>query len=136
MAQSVGRLGQNASLTGQAVETLPGEVTLSFVPYASGLQGWMDLARQHGHEVLIEIPMEPYDYPDNDPGPPTLLTTASAEENQRRPEYLLSRASGHFVVPPSVLAKFASAGDSSRSVKTHFLRRGRDCLRCGCAKLM
>ena len=30
-------------------------------------------AREAGHEVLLEVPMEPFDYPDNDPGPQTLL---------------------------------------------------------------
>ena len=65
----IGGLGLNAQTTRAAIETLPGEITLSFAPYAEGLQGWIDLARAHGHEVLLETPMEPADYPANDPGP-------------------------------------------------------------------
>ena len=60
------------------------------MPYAEGLQGWIDLARANGHEVLLEIPMEPIDYPDNDPGPYTLLASANAQEINRRLEWLLS----------------------------------------------
>jgi len=67
VALIIGGLGLNARATREAIETLPADVTLSFVPYADGLQGWIDMARAAGHEVLLETPMEPKDYPDNDP---------------------------------------------------------------------
>ncbi|MDP2214795.1 divergent polysaccharide deacetylase family protein [Phenylobacterium sp.] len=92
----LGGLGLNSRATREAIETLPGEITLSFVPYAEGLQGWIDLAREHGHEVLLETPMEPVDYPENDPGPYTLLASSGPAETTRRLEWLLSRASGYF----------------------------------------
>ena len=28
-------------------------------------------ARAAGHELFLEVPLEPFDYPDNDPGPQT-----------------------------------------------------------------
>src|SRR5690606_15597580 len=71
VALIVGGLGLNAVTTRAAIERLPAEVTLSFVPYAEGLQAWIDMARAHGHEVMLEMPMEPTGYPDNDPGPYT-----------------------------------------------------------------
>ena len=77
VAVIVGGLGLNAVTTRAAIERLPAEVTLSFVPYADGLQGWIDLARAQGHEVMIEIPMEPTGYPENDPGPYTLLAISA-----------------------------------------------------------
>lgn len=98
IALVVGGLGLNAGATRAAIERLPPEVTLSFVPYADGLQGWIDLARADGHEVMIEIPMEPLDYPNNDPGPYTLLASARPEETTKRLEWLLSRATGYFAV--------------------------------------
>lgn len=98
VALIVGGLGLNAITTRAAIERLPAEVTLSFVPYAEDLQGWIDLARASGHEVLIEIPMEPQGYPDNDPGPYTLLSTASADDLRSRLEWLLGRATGYFGV--------------------------------------
>ncbi len=96
VALVIGGLGLNARATQQAIETLPGPVTLSFVPYAEGLQGWIDLARQHGHEVLLETPMEPENYPDNDPGPYTLMARGTAQETAKKLEWVLSRASGYF----------------------------------------
>src|ERR1700761_8082059 len=73
IALVIGGLGLNPDQTKAAIEQLPPEVTLSFSPYAENLQAQIDHARAAGHEVMVEIPMEPLDYPDNDPGPYTLL---------------------------------------------------------------
>ena len=96
VALVIGGLGLNTAATKAAIEKLPPEVTLSFVPYADNLQGWIDLARANGHEVLLEAPMEPTDYPNNDPGPQTLMAGAPAAETVRRLDWLLARASGYF----------------------------------------
>ena len=98
VALIVGGLGLNAVTTRAAIERLPPEVTLSFVPYAQGLQGWIDLARAQGHEVMIEIPMEPTGYPNNDPGPYTLLANATPDDVESRMNWLLGRATGYFGV--------------------------------------
>jgi polysaccharide deacetylase 2 family uncharacterized protein YibQ len=105
----VGGLGLNAAATRAAIERLPPEVTLSFVPYAEGLQGWIDLARADGHEVMLEIPMEPLDYPSNDPGPYTLMAAARPEETVKRLEWLLSRATGYFAVTNYLGGRFISS---------------------------
>jgi polysaccharide deacetylase 2 family uncharacterized protein YibQ len=98
VALVVGGLGLNATTTQQAIETLPPQVTLSFVVYADNLQGWIDLARAKGHEVLIEAPLEPVDYPENDPGPYTLLASGQPAETVKKLEWILSRAAGYFGV--------------------------------------
>jgi uncharacterized protein len=109
VALVIGGLGLNAKATRDAIEGLPPEVTLSFVPYAEGLQGWIDLARSHGHEVLLEAPMEPLDYPDNDPGPYTLMAGDPGPETVRRLEWLLSRASGYFGVTNYLGGRFLNS---------------------------
>lgn len=91
----MGGLGLNQTLTQDAISQLPADVTLSFVPYARNLQSWINQARADGHEVLIELPMEPFDYPNNDPGPHTLLSEATESENRQKLEWLLSRAAGY-----------------------------------------
>lgn len=98
VALIVGGLGLNPATTRAAIEQLPAEVTLSFVPYADGLQNWIDMARAQGHEVLIEMPMEPVDYPATDPGPKTLMIKQSADETQSRLKWVLGQASGYFGV--------------------------------------
>jgi polysaccharide deacetylase 2 family uncharacterized protein YibQ len=85
-------------MTKQAIEQLPPQVTLSFVPYANGLQGWIDLARASGHEVMIEAPMQPTNYPDNDPGPQTLMANARADDLTSHLNWVLSRATGYFAL--------------------------------------
>jgi polysaccharide deacetylase 2 family uncharacterized protein YibQ len=117
----IGGLGLNAAATRTAIERLPPEVTLSFVPYADSLQAWIDLARADGHEVLLEVPMEPLDYPNNDPGPSTLLVNSSHEEMTRRLEWILSRATGYFGVTNYLGGRFMSA-DQAMNVFTSALR--------------
>jgi polysaccharide deacetylase 2 family uncharacterized protein YibQ len=109
VALIIGGLGLNAKATRQAIDTLPPEVTLSFVPYADGLQGWIDMARAAGHEVLLEAPMEPKDFPDNDPGPYTLMADGQPAETTRRLEWLLSRATGYFGVTNYLGSKFVQS---------------------------
>ena len=106
IALVIGGLGLNPDQTKQAIDTLPPEVTLSFSPYAENLQAQIDHARATGHEVMIEIPMEPLDYPDSDPGPYTLLSSAQPEEIGHKLEWLMSRATGYFAVTNAFGSRF------------------------------
>jgi polysaccharide deacetylase 2 family uncharacterized protein YibQ len=120
----VGGLGLNAVTTRAAIERLPAEVTLSFVPYAEGLQGWIDLARAQGHEVMLEMPMEPSGYPDNDPGPHTLLASAEAADIQARMNWLLGRATGYFGVTNYMGDRFASSDAGMNAFMSILRQRG------------
>jgi polysaccharide deacetylase 2 family uncharacterized protein YibQ len=122
IALVIGGLGLNAHSTRETIEQLPPDVTLSFVPYAEGLQGWIDLARANGHEVLLETPMEPNDYPNNDPGPYTLMAAGKAPEIQQRLEWLLSRASGYFGLTNYLGSKFV-ASDGAMTTFSGLLRQ-------------
>lgn len=108
VALVVGGLGISETATRNAIENLPPEVTLSFAPYGRNLQRWIDQARASGHEVLLELPMEPYDYPANDPGPYTLLTSLEAGDNLERLSWLMSRFTGYFGVSTYQGAKFTA----------------------------
>ncbi len=124
VALVIGGLGLNARITQRAIDELPAEVTLSFMPYTENLQGWINKARAAGHEVMIEVPMEPFDYPDSDTGPQTLLSNAPADENQRRLEFLLSRATGYFGVTNYLGGKFAGSGDAATAAMRALKSRG------------
>lgn len=87
-------LGINNTRTEQAVD-LPGEVTLAFAPYARQIEDWISKSREKGHEVLLTLPMEPRDFPRSDPGPFALMSSLDAEQNLRRLEWILSRATGY-----------------------------------------
>ncbi|WP_417487166.1 divergent polysaccharide deacetylase family protein [Maricaulis sp.] len=116
IAVVVGGMGLNSTVTQAAIDELPPEVALSFAAYTRDLQGWIDRARAAGHEVLIEAPMEPFDYPNNDPGPHTLLADGTAEENSRRLSWVLSRATGYFGVTNYLGARFSASQGAMRQV--------------------
>ncbi|MGE3141772.1 MAG: divergent polysaccharide deacetylase family protein [Hyphomonadaceae bacterium] len=120
----VGGLGFNARNTTQAIEELPPEVTLSFVPYANNLQSWIDRARAAGHEVMLELPMEPFDPEADDTGPQTLMAAANAEQNVARLENLLSRATGYFGVTNYQGGRFAASAQASAPIAQQLRRRG------------
>ncbi|OXE35415.1 MAG: hypothetical protein CGW95_13965 [Phenylobacterium zucineum] len=121
IALMIGGLGLNAASTRQAIEQLPPEITLSFVPYAEGLQGWIDLARANGHEVLLETPMEPMDYPENDPGPYTLMANAQNADTVHKLEWLMSRATGYFGLTNYLGSRFVGS-ESGMAAFTGALR--------------
>ena len=77
----VGGLGLSQTGTQYAIKALPEEITLAFAANGNSLQRWMQEARRAGHEILLQIPFEPFDYPANDPGAGTLTVAAGAEQN-------------------------------------------------------
>jgi len=89
------RMGVSRSLTEAAIEILPPEITLSFSAAASDLDDQIAAAQKAGHEVFLDVPMEPFGYPANDPGPTTLLTSLSAVDNLNRLESVLGRTVGY-----------------------------------------
>ena len=124
VALVIGGLGIKPDTTRAAIEQLPPEVTLSFAPYAEGLQGWIDLARSHGHEVLLETPMEPNDYPANDPGPYTLIAANRPDETVRKLEWLMSRATGYFGLTNYLGSKFLASDPAMATFTTALKARG------------
>ncbi|MGX1789709.1 divergent polysaccharide deacetylase family protein [Bosea sp. NPDC055332] len=91
----VGGLGISQSSTSEAIARLPGPVSLAFAPYGAELEKTVQRARSEGHEVFLQVPMEPFDYPDNDPGPHTLLTGPKGTDNLDRLQWVLGRFSGY-----------------------------------------
>jgi polysaccharide deacetylase 2 family uncharacterized protein YibQ len=91
----VAGLGVGAAKTTEAIMKLPAAVTLAFTPYGTDPAKLAERARAQRHEILLQIPMEPFDYPDNDPGPQTLLTTLAPEQNIDRMYWHLSRFQGY-----------------------------------------
>lgn len=77
-------LGLSDEATDAAVTKLPAAVTLSFSPYARDLRKWLVKAKNNGHEVLVEVPMESKQFPAEDPGPMGLMTTLPPKENADR----------------------------------------------------
>ncbi|MBN9455444.1 MAG: divergent polysaccharide deacetylase family protein [Bosea sp.] len=95
IALVVGGLGISQSGTADAISRLPPQVSLAFAPYGSELERTVQRARSEGHEAFLQLPMEPFDYPDNDPGPHTLLSGPKASDNLDKLHWSLGRFTGY-----------------------------------------
>ncbi|MCZ6496374.1 MAG: divergent polysaccharide deacetylase family protein [Alphaproteobacteria bacterium] len=124
LAIIVSGLGLSGAATEAAIQRLPGAVTLAFAPYAKGLAQWIALARAAGHEVLLDLPMEPVNFPANDPGPHTLLTSLTAEQNKVRLHWLLGRVTGYVGVVNRMGARFTTSETHVRPVLKELGQRG------------
>ena len=105
----VGGLGIGANTTTDALRKLPGPVTLAFAPYGGDLERQVARARETGHEVMLQIPMKPFDYPDNDPGPHTLLTSIDSAQNLDRLHWLMSRFQGYVGIVNYMGGRFSAS---------------------------
>ena len=120
----IGGLGVGAAKTTEAIMKLPAAVTLGFTPYGSDPGKLVERARAQRHEVLLQVPMEPFDYPDNDPGPQTLLATASAEQNLDRLLWHMSRFQGYVGLANFMGARFVAADSAMQPVLRDAAKRG------------
>lgn len=107
----VGGLGLSQSATDAAINKLPAAVTLAFSPYARDLKKWMEKAKEKGHEVLIEVPMESKQFPAEDPGPLGLLTSGEAKENAERLETILKESTNAIRVLDVMGSKFRESNE-------------------------
>ncbi len=120
----VSGLGISAKATAAALAVLPPQVTLAFAPYASDVQRWVTEARREGHEVLLEVPMEPFDFPDSDPGPHTLRSGVGEDANTEKLAWALTRFTGYTGVTNLLGGRLLSDPDSLEPVLTYLARRG------------
>jgi len=124
VALVVGGLGLDNTTTSDAIMRLPPEVTLAFSPYARDLEGWIAAARRAGHEVMLGLPMEPPDYPTQDPGPKTLLTSLEPEKNLERLRWVLSRGTNYVGLVGIMGGRFATDRASLEPVLEALKSRG------------
>jgi polysaccharide deacetylase 2 family uncharacterized protein YibQ len=105
----INNLGLSGAATEAAIQRLPGPVTLSFAPYSRRLGQWIALARAAGHEVLLDLPMEPIKYPTRVRGTHTLLTSLTADQNMSRLHWTLSRVTGYVGVINQMGSRFTTS---------------------------
>ncbi len=120
----VAGLGVGAAKTADAIMKLPSAVTLAFTPYGSDPTKLAERARAQRHEILLQVPMEPFDYPDNDPGPQTLLTTLAPEQNLDRMYWQLSRIQGYAGIANFMGGRFVVADAAMQPIIREAAKRG------------
>ena len=124
VAVVIGGLGVGAAKTVDAIMKLPAAVTLAFTPYGSDPTKLAERARAQRHEILLQVPMEPYDYPDNDPGPQTLLATLGPDQNIDRLHWHMSRLQGYVGIANFMGARFVATEPAMLPVVNEAAKRG------------
>jgi uncharacterized protein len=124
VALVIGGLGVGAAKTADAIMKLPGAVTLAFTPYGSDPGALVERARAQRHEVWLQLPLEPFDYPDNDPGPQTLLTSLGADQNLDRLFWHLSRFQGYVGIVNFMGARFVATDAVMQPLIREAAKRG------------
>ena len=117
----VGGMGLSETLSRQAAEALPGAVTLAFAPYGDRLEASVADARAHGHEVLLQAPMETFDASTQ---PHMLRTEGTPESTLDDLHWLMSRFTGYVGVGTFLGGRFTSDEAAFRPVLRDVAARG------------
>ena len=120
----VSGLGISQTGTMRAVRDLPEEVTLAFAANGNSLMRWVPEARRNGHEVLLQVPMEPFDYPDNNPGSGTLVTSKDTATNLANLHQDMARMDSYTGIMNYLGGKFLSDPDALEPVMRDIAGRG------------
>jgi polysaccharide deacetylase 2 family uncharacterized protein YibQ len=117
-------LGLPDAPAGDVLKGLPAPISVAYGAYGRNLQESVSRARDDGHEVLLQIPLEPNNYPTVDPGPHTLLTTLPPPENMKRLQWLMSRYTGYVGVTNHMGEKFEATAASLTPMLEELKQRG------------
>lgn len=120
----VSGLGLSQTGTQRAIQELPGEVTLAFAASGNSLQRWMQVSRREGHEVLIQVPMEPFGYLAADSDPLTLLTNASVADNLGNLHEAMAKITGYTGIMNHMGGRFLSDPDAVEPLLRDVADRG------------
>ena len=120
----VGGLGLSQTGTQNALRQLSPDVTMAFAATGNSLQRWMQEARRTGHEILLQVPFEPFDYPDNNPGPHTLRVGLDAKKNLSELHTSLAQITNYTGIMNFLGGRFLSDADALEPVMRDIGRRG------------
>lgn len=123
----VGGVGIEAVSTSAAIARLPAAVSLALAPYGADVERDAARARDAGHEIWLQAPMEALGGGAN-PGPHTLSTTASESENRESLQWLMGRFTGYVGVTNYLGGKFSSDSKAFSPVLSELASRGLDYL--------
>ncbi|SDE81312.1 divergent polysaccharide deacetylase family protein [Rhodospira trueperi] len=117
-------LGMMTDSLQAAVMRLPPAVTLSFAPYADALPEKMQVARQAGHEVLLDLPTEGAAFPAQDPGPLGMLSVLPTDETRDRLDQLLAKGIGYVGLLATAPGRFTNAPEPMEAVLSRIREAG------------
>ncbi len=120
----LGGMGLNTRLTARAIAELPADISLAFAPYGEDLQKQVDKARREGHEVLLQVPLEPVGFPASNPGPRTLLVDAGSGDNLESLYWHMTRFTGYVGLVNYMGGRFLANADAVSPLLKETRKRG------------
>lgn len=120
----IGGIGLSQTGSQKAVQDLPEDITLAFAATGNSLQRWMQEARRKGHEIVLQVPMEPFDYPANDPGRGTLLAEKTAASNVANLHQAMAQITNYTGIMNYMGARFLSDDKAMDPVMRDIGKRG------------
>ncbi len=111
------------TLRSKLVEVLPGPLTLSYLPYAKGLDDRVNRAVGNGHEVMLHMPMEPMNG-SLDGGPQVLKTSQKHDEFKKTLDWGLSSFDGFVGLNNHMGSRLTQDEKSMRRVMNHIKNTG------------
>lgn len=120
----IGGLAVSQTGTQSAIAKLPPEVTLAFASGGNSIGRWMEEGRRRGHEIVMQMPMEPFDYPTVNPGRNTLTVDATPEQNLVSLRRVLSRTTNYTAVMNYMGARFTAEQDAMAPIMAELAKRG------------
>lgn len=134
IALVIGGMGLNEKLTRKAISDLPANVSFAFAPYGNNLQTQVDHARDNGHEVYLQLPMEPLGFPGTNPGPKTLLADNDVKANNDNLLWHLSRFTGYAGVINYMGGKLLTSPTALKPLLAEVKHRGLSFIEDGSSK--
>jgi len=106
----------------EQVMKLPGPLTLSFLPYADGLQPLVDRASASGHEIMLHLPMQPNGAAD--PGPHALAVDMTGSKLLSELDWNMKRIEGYVGVNNHMGSRFTRNEASMKTVLSVLAEKG------------
>lgn len=123
IALVISAAGLNSEITEFAIKSLPAGITLAFAPVRKEAGPLAAKAKQDGHTVLVEIPMEPVNKT-RDPGPMTLRVADPVSENLERLEQAIARIPAASGASSYLGARFNAEEGAAAPIVQALARRG------------
>jgi polysaccharide deacetylase 2 family uncharacterized protein YibQ len=120
----VGGMGLNPAATDEAIQKLPPGVSLAFAPYGEQAERQASAAREAGHEILLQTPMEPFDAADS-PGPHVLLA-ADSDKAAEDLHWQMGRFSGYVGLVNFLGGRFTADRPATQAFMRELSERGLD----------
>ncbi len=118
----IGGMGLNPAATGEAIRSLPAAVTLAFAPYGGDLPGLAGAAREAGHEILLQSPMEPFNRADF--FGPHVLSAADSAKAAEDLHWQMGRFVGYIGVMNFLGGRFTANQVATQSFMREMAARG------------